>query len=72
MTHRTLSINIRCGEKTCAWTPGKFCAYVRTRRFGTVFICDLFGPLEQMEGWLIRHPSCLAASVEVGRLNDGA
>lgn len=72
----TLHIDIECGEKTCASSPGKFCQFVRTRRFGQVTYCRLFSddrfsapvPLETSEpdgrGWLLRHPKCLEAANE--------
>lgn len=60
-----LVLNITCGEKTCASEPGKFCEYVRSKKFGTRWDCYLFGELGNSKddgtGWLLRHEDCLAA-----------
>lgn len=59
---RRLAIAINAGEKTCASEPGIFCQQVRTRRFGTRFVCALFdhAELRDKDGWLQRLPECLA------------
>lgn len=64
---RTLHINIECGDKTCAWKPGKFCPHLFTARLGMSWVCEVFGfkevqaPKDNPEGWLQRLPECLAA-----------
>lgn len=62
----TLRIPITCGEKTCASEPGKFCTFVGTNHFGTVWVCTLFPDgeatsttLVEEGGWLQRCEACL-------------
>ena len=66
---KTLQLQINCGEKTCASEPGKFCRFVRTRKFGTIHFCSLWHdtddkgrpvPLEEVDGWLLRRSACFA------------
>jgi len=60
---QTLVFVINAGEKTCASEPGKFCKYVRTRAFGTVFSCALFEETlweDKPGGSLQRVPRCLS------------
>jgi len=68
MKKRHLSLPIECGEKTCASQKGKFCEFLYVERFGTTPFCKLFSeqlrikghvPLEEVDGWLQRHPRCL-------------
>ena len=69
-----------CGEITCAPRPGgNLCPQIGVRRFGTEFVCMLFGDLlydETEDHWIKRSPKCLAAEREVvmGRfaVNDSA
>jgi hypothetical protein len=67
----TLKIQIACGEKTCALAPGNFCEFLRTRKFGTVYFCAIWHEeddkgrplhMEEVDGWLLRRPECLAAA----------
>lgn len=65
MTHK-LKIEIRCGEKTCASEPRKFCNFFGTRHFGQKSCCLLYtdhgSPLELFEnedGWISRCQPCL-------------
>jgi hypothetical protein len=68
-----LYIPIECGIKTCATMEGKMCKYVRVRRLGTVWYCELFpkGDLKTTEiedrGWLLRHPRCIQQEQEEER-----
>jgi len=39
---KTLTVKVRCGENTCAESPGVFCPFVGTRKMGTVYVCLLF------------------------------
>jgi hypothetical protein len=68
----TLKLEIECGEKTCASEPGKFCKWLRTARFGSIWTCQIFcecgtildgkiypDSLEEKDGWIQRHPECL-------------
>ena len=77
MKPRKLTLEILCGEKTCAYAKGKFCPYLGSKRFGTVSLCLLFPPkdpmphqdgaateLETKDGWLQRCDACLAAERE--------
>ena len=65
---RKLTIAIHAGATTCASEPGAFCKFVTTRRFGQVFMCDLYNKELKDEngepsggGWLQRLPACLDA-----------
>ncbi len=62
---RQLTIAIESGEKTCASEPRKFCPWVQTVRFGTMWQCGLFGGKELDRGedgeWLQRLPECIAS-----------
>ena len=67
---KSILFDINCGEKTCASEPGKFCKWVRTRKFGAIYFChlwhaeDIHGKqqsLEEKDGWLMRRPECLNA-----------
>jgi len=55
------SIEIQCGETTCAESPGNFCKFVGSHCFGTKFGCNLFeGPIDDdCSGTLKRSPECL-------------
>lgn len=67
--NKMLAIEINCGDTTCAEEPGKFCRYLRVSRFGSAYHCQLFSEfeekrletLQEKDGWLQRHPRCLAA-----------
>lgn len=69
-----LPLEIECGETGCASEPGKFCEYAWSQRFGTIHFCYLFSekdeykgrytPLAEKDGWLLRHPRCLAMAKE--------
>ena len=74
--NRILQISIDCGETTCASEPGKFCAFVGSRRFGSIPVCMLFPDpnstyktpggttnLMTLNGWLQRCPECLKATL---------
>ena len=70
---RRLSIEIRCGKKTC-YAGKKPCPMIMTQRFGTIWACGIFSkpgwrgflaPLfEDDKGHLLRHADCLAAERE--------
>lgn len=61
---RYLILPIKCGERTCASEPGKYCQYLITTHLGTRFHCQLFmlppEELKEKGGWLQRHAACLA------------
>ena len=73
---KTVSIQLNCGEKTCASEPGKFCQYLGSMNFGTYVVCMLFPmknpglrdqgattPLrENAAGWIARCDQCLEAT----------
>ena len=66
-----LAIEIKCGEKTCAKEPGKFCEMFGTVRFGQIPICRLFPSedaaytkLKEKDGWVLRCEQCIKAEVE--------
>lgn len=68
---KTLKIEIDCGDKTCASEPGKFCKYIRSRKYGQIHFCQLWHnedghgrplQMEEKDGWLLRRPECLACT----------
>jgi len=71
MSDRMLAMPIKCGEKTCAWEPGKFCKFLVTARMGTIWYCSIWHeigvkgrilPLNEGGGHvLLRRPECLEA-----------
>lgn len=42
MASKVLRIQIECGEESCASEPGKFCRFLSTERYGTVYHCTIF------------------------------
>lgn len=70
---QTLEVPISCGSRTCASRPGKFCRWIATQNFGSVYYCRLFSgastnfgstslrfdSLKEKDGWIQRHPKCL-------------
>lgn len=53
------------GKTTCSQDPpgpGRMCQWVRTKSFGSKFVCRLFDDarLYDKDGWLQRRPECLA------------
>jgi len=72
--NRKLTVLIEAGDTTCASEPGKFCKFVGSKRFGSVYVCMLFPEsnpghkdsgtdtiLKEKDGWLQRCPACLEA-----------
>jgi hypothetical protein len=59
-----LTLEIECGEFTCASEPGKFCRFVVHKNFGCHEVCLLFNVN------LFRSAS--AAAVECLKFNRGA
>jgi hypothetical protein len=64
-----VSVEIQCGESTCAKERGKFCKFFGARDFGTVPVCSLFPSenhtftdLEVSNGWVQRCKSCLEST----------
>ena len=58
-----LTLEINCGEKTCASEYGKFCKYLMTRMDGTrpscyLFEQRLFNTKEDSTGWTLRCKEC--------------
>ena len=67
-TIRKVQVRLKCGEKTCAWSPGKFCRFFGSRNFGQNPICCLFPSdpgtytdLNEIDGWIQRCEICLSA-----------
>ena len=63
---KRLTIEIECGEDTCASTPGHFCIYRGARIDGSEPACDLFRKRlydknGDIEGWLLRCKECKEA-----------
>ena len=66
---KAIVIEIDCGEKTCASSPGNFCQFFRQRIDGSEPRCCLFGKLlfddkKAITGWLMRLPECLAIEIK--------
>ena len=64
---KSITLKVDCGETTCASTPGNFCQFFGTMRFGTVPLCrlfpsigDTFTELHEKDGWVQRCASCIA------------
>lgn len=66
-----LTFDIQCGEKTCYKEQNVSCQFIRVRKFGTIYYCHLFGPideqgrhleLQEFHGWLQRWPECIEAT----------
>ena len=66
-----LTIEIECGENTCASKPGQFCKYMGSVKFGQVPVCCLFPSeketswtlLEEKDGWVQRCKPCIDSIV---------
>jgi hypothetical protein len=55
-------LKFETGKKTCAVKPGKFCRFMRSRRFGSVEFCALYEKElfhDEPLGWLQRCEECL-------------
>ena len=48
----------------CIDTDGVMCQFLRTFKFGQVWVCAIFSegndPLDEREGCLEKHPECIA------------
>jgi hypothetical protein len=53
-----ISIQFECGEKTCAMEKGMFCHMFIGGMSGQCQ-CELYGYLDDKDGWVQRHPDCL-------------
>lgn len=64
---QTLSIQIDCGETTCASEPGKFCKFLGSIKLGQVPVCLLFPSSSDSytvledNGFVQRCQTCLSA-----------
>jgi len=65
-----IGIELSCGEKTCAESPGEFCQFFRQRMDGSRPYCALFDdtPLfdesgRDITGWIQRCDACLKANL---------
>jgi len=70
MSVKIIRLEINCGENTCASEPGKFCVFLRTNKFGTLYYCQIFHAkdnrgqpiaLEEKDSWLLRCLACKLA-----------
>ena len=71
--NRALSLEIKCGDRTCYGEEGP-CRFLMTRRFGSINFCLLWNDedykgqklhmAEDEEGRLLRRPECLEATGE--------
>jgi hypothetical protein len=53
-------ILIEHGEETCAVSPGKFCRFLGSKKFGTVPVCMLYDKeLFEVDGWVDRCHECM-------------
>lgn len=56
----TISVQIECGEKTCASSSGVFCKYFGYKGLGTMPHCLFFDTrLYEEHGWIQRADLCL-------------
>lgn len=57
----THSLEFKTGETTCAYEYGKFCPFLKSKNFGTVYICGYFDETlaENDQGCIERCPECL-------------
>ena len=55
------TIEIECGEKTCASEPGRFCGWFGVGKFGWGSWCMLFDEklFDSTHGWVERCEKCL-------------
>lgn len=62
---RVINVRIQAGKTTCGSGDGKFCKHCSWHVTGGGERCDIFGDLNtskpNSEGWILRHPDCLAA-----------
>lgn len=69
---KTLHLVITSGERSCASSPGEFCHFLLSTNFGTRWRCQIFDSpdarertgLKEVDGWIQRHPGCIAAESE--------
>ena len=67
---KIIKLELNCGEKTCASSPGNFCRFARSSVDGFLPRCTLFGERlfdetgTSVMGWLQRLPKCLQAEEE--------
>lgn len=60
-----IKFKIRCGEYTCAESPGKFCRFLKWRMNNTQY-CWIFGEtLFEEKGWVRRCRPCLEKSTPI-------
>lgn len=68
-----ITLEIECGETTCAIEPGRFCRFLGSKKFGSISVCMLFPDPDgrgsdtmvwDKDGWVQRCPACLRAAVE--------
>jgi hypothetical protein len=52
-------LEFESGDTSCCCEYGKFCMFLRTRRYGTIYMCDLFGKEVVDQEQLARLPECL-------------
>lgn len=65
-----ITLDIECGEATCASRPGEFCQFLRTSKFGLIYYCAIWHEvnskgtpiaLREKHGWLLRRQECFDA-----------
>ncbi len=73
---RVINVQIKAGKTTCGSGDGTFCKHCSWRVGGGQENCDIYGPLKtsepNSEGWILRHPDCLAGETAVTQLTDTA
>jgi hypothetical protein len=61
-----ITLDLNCGEDTCASRKGSLCQFIVTRLDGSKPRCDLFNELlfddeDNITGWLLRCEECKEA-----------
>ena len=64
----TIPVQIECGEKTCASSPGVFCKYFGYKGLGTKPHCLFFNThLYEEQGWIQRAKPCLEIEERIAK-----
>lgn len=62
---RNLTIEVDCGDSTCASYPGRFCPWLGKRKFNQVQVCMLFNrDVYVALGWTRRCHACMESEQE--------
>ena len=70
---KTIKLQINCGEKTCINEKKERCPFLLTKKFGTVWLCEIWQRypdgeeryLDEKDGWLQRHQECIESEKRI-------